>query len=428
MATSANQRINIITSHLLSTTEASPSLTQHTPIAKKFDKSPDDIVIVRSVRTAVGKAKRGSFKDTSPDNLLAPILKNLIETTKIDPKLIGDVVIGTVLPKGALGATEVRIACLLAGLPKEVPCTTVNRQCSSGLQALANVAGAIKAGYYDIGIAGGVESMSKNGMDFEGELNEAALAHDLAKNCYNTMGQTSENVAERYNISRKKQDEFAALSYARAVTAIKTGKFKEEIVPITVKITDQKTGESKEVVVDTDEGPRPTTFEQLSKLKPSFQENGTTTAGNASQLSDGAAAMIVTKRSVAQKLRLPIFATFRSFAAVGVAPEVMGIGPAYAIPACLERVGLTINDVDVFEINEAFASQCTFCVDHLKLDMNKVNPNGGAIALGHPLGMTGARMTATLLHELKRRKGRYGIVSMCIGSGMGAAGLFELEL
>jgi len=428
MTTSANQRINVITSHLLSTSEVNPSLTQHTPIAKKFDKSPDDIVIVRSVRTAVGKAKRGSFKDTSPDNLLAPILKNLIETTKIDPKLIGDVVIGTVLPKGALGATEVRIACLLAGLPKEVPCTTVNRQCSSGLQALANVAGAIKAGYYDIGIAGGVESMSKNGMDFEGELNEAALAHDLAKNCYNTMGQTSENVAERYNISRKKQDEFAALSYTRAVTAIKTGKFKEEIVPITVKITDQKTGESKEVVVDTDEGPRPTTFEQLSKLKPSFQENGTTTAGNASQLSDGAAAMIVTKRSVAQKLRLPIFATFRSFAAVGVAPEVMGIGPAYAIPACLERVGLTTNDVDVFEINEAFASQCTFCVDHLKLDMNKVNPNGGAIALGHPLGMTGARMTATLLHELKRRKGRYGIVSMCIGSGMGAAGLFELEL
>jgi acetyl-CoA acyltransferase 1 len=392
-------------------------------------KSPDDIVIVKAVRTAVGKAKRGSFKNTGPDNLLAPVLKHLVQTTpQIKPELYGDVVIGTVLPPGAQGATEVRVASLLAGLPDIVPCTTVNRQCSSGLQAIANVASAIKAGYYDIGIAGGVESMSSNSMDrWDGGINQEALQHPSAKGCYLNMGQTSENVAERYGVSRETQDQFAALSHKKAAEAIKAGKFRDEIVPVTVTVEDDK-GNSKTITVSQDEGVRAdTTAEKLGKLRPVFKEGGSTTAGNSSQVSDGAAACIVTKRSVAQKLGLPIFGVFRSFAAVGVEPAVMGIGPAVAIPAAVQKAGISLQDVDVYEINEAFASQAVYCVQKLGIPVEKVNPNGGAIALGHPLGCTGARQTATLLNELKRRNARFGVVSMCIGSGMGAAAVYERE-
>jgi len=381
------------------------------------------------VRTAVGKAKRGSFKNTGPDNLLAPVLKHLVQTTpQIKPELYGDVVIGTVLPPGAQGATEVRVASLLAGLPDIVPCTTVNRQCSSGLQAIANVASAIKAGYYDIGIAGGVESMSSNSMDrWDGGINQEALQHPSAKGCYLNMGQTSENVAERYGVSRETQDQFAALSHKKAAEAIKAGKFRDEIVPVTVTVEDDK-GNSKTITVSQDEGVRAdTTAEKLGKLRPVFKEGGSTTAGNSSQVSDGAAACIVTKRSVAQKLGLPIFGVFRSFAAVGVEPAVMGIGPAVAIPAAVQKAGISLQDVDVYEINEAFASQAVYCVQKLGIPVEKVNPNGGAIALGHPLGCTGARQTATLLNELKRRNARFGVVSMCIGSGMGAAAVYERE-
>jgi acetyl-CoA acyltransferase 1 len=392
-------------------------------------KSPDDIVIIKSVRTAVGKAKRGSFKNTGPDNLLAPVLKHLVQTTpQIKPELYGDVVIGTVLPPGAQGATEVRVAALLAGLPDIVPCTTVNRQCSSGLQAIANVASAIKAGYYDIGIAGGVESMSSNSMDrWDGGINQEALQHPSAKGCYLNMGQTSENVAERYGVSRETQDQFAALSHKKAAEAIKAGKFRDEIVPVTVTVEDDK-GNSKTITVSQDEGVRAdTTAEKLGKLRPVFKEGGTTTAGNSSQVSDGAAACIITKRSVAQKLGLPIFGVLRSFAAVGVEPAVMGIGPAVAIPAAVKMAGISLQDVDVYEINEAFASQAVYCVQKLGIPVEKVNPNGGAIALGHPLGCTGARQTATILNELKRRNARFGVVSMCIGSGMGAAAVYERE-
>lgn len=386
-------------------------------------------MIVKAVRTAVGKAKRGSFKNTGPDNLLAPVLKHLVQTTpQIKPELYGDVVIGTVLPPGAQGATEVRVASLLAGLPDIVPCTTVNRQCSSGLQAIANVASAIKAGYYDIGIAGGVESMSSNSMDrWDGGINQEALQHPSAKGCYLNMGQTSENVAERYGVSRETQDQFAALSHKKAAEAIKAGKFRDEIVPVTVTVEDDK-GNSKTITVSQDEGVRAdTTAEKLGKLRPVFKEGGSTTAGNSSQVSDGAAACIVTKRSVAQKLGLPIFGVFRSFAAVGVEPAVMGIGPAVAIPAAVQKAGISLQDVDVYEINEAFASQAVYCVQKLGIPVEKVNPNGGAIALGHPLGCTGARQTATLLNELKRRNARFGVVSMCIGSGMGAAAVYERE-
>lgn len=242
------------------------------------------------------------------------------------------------------------------------------------------------------------------------------------------MGITSENVAARYGVSRKEQDEFAVLSHQKAAAAIKAGKFKNEIVPITVKVKDEKTGQEKEVVVDTDDGVRgDTTFEGLSKLKPAFSKTGSTTAGNASQVTDGGAAILAMKRSTAQKLGLPIMGVFRTYAVAGCPPDVMGIGPAVAIPPALKAAGLSVNDIDVYELNEAFASQAIYCIKKLNLPMDRVNPNGGAIALGHPLGCTGARQVATLLNELERRKGKYGVVSMCIGSGMGAAAVIERE-
>jgi len=391
-------------------------------------KSPDDIVVVKAFRTAIGKAKRGSFANTCPDDLLSPVLKHIIEDTpQVKRQEIGDIVIGTVLPKGGQGATEVRIAGILAGYPVEVPVTTVNRQCSSGLQAIANVASAITAGYYDIGIAGGVESMSVNSMGWDGSVNPSALEHPVAKGCYMNMGQTSENVAEKYGVSREKQDKFSVQSHIKAAAAIKAGRFRDEIVPVTVKIED-KSGQVKNVTVSQDEGVRAdTTVESLGKLRAAFKEGGSTTAGNSSQVSDGAAAVLLMKRSTAEKRGLPILGVWRGFAVAGVDPSVMGIGPAFAIPEAVKKAGLKLSDIDLFEINEAFASQASYCVEQLKLPQEKVNVNGGAVALGHPLGATGARMTATLLHEMKRRNVRFGVVSMCIGSGMGAAGVYENE-
>jgi len=392
-------------------------------------KNMEDIVIVTAIRTPIGKAKRGSFKDSSPDELLAPLFAHLLKSfPQVKPEEIGDVVIGTVLPRGGQGATEIRVAALLGGIPVQVPCTVVNRQCSSGLQAIANVASSIKAGYYQIGIAGGVESMSANPMAWEGKLNQKALKDSLSLGCYMTMGQTSEEVASRFKISREKQDQFSVLSHQRAASAIKSGRFKSEIVPITVTVTDSKTNESKEVTVSEDEGVRgSTTLEDLGKLKGAFKKDGSTTAGNSSQLSDGASVVLVTTRKFAKERNLPVLGVLRSFAAVGVEPAIMGVGPAEAIPKALQLAGVKKEDVDLFEINEAFASQATYCVEKLGLDINKVNVNGGAIALGHPLGMTGSRVTATLLHELKKRNGKLGVVSMCIGSGMGAAAVYEVE-
>ncbi|EGG22454.1 acetyl-CoA C-acyltransferase [Cavenderia fasciculata] len=393
------------------------------PTSAKGAKSGDDIVIVAPFRTAVAKAKRGGFKDTSPDDILAPVIKHILKVTKIDPSLITDVVMGSVLPRSSQGATEIRVASLIGGLPKESACMTVNRQCSSGLQAIANVAAAVAAGHYEVGLAGGVESMTLNPMSWEGQFNEVAMNDPVASGCYNTMGQTSENVAERFNISRKEQDEFAVLSHKKAGAAQAAGKFKDEIVPVTVKTED-----GKEVVIDKDEGIRvQTTVADLAKLKPAFKEGGSTTAGNSSQLSDGAAACLVMKRSTAQRLGLQVALIFRSFVAVGVEPAIMGVGPAAAIPAAVKKAGLSLADIDVYEINEAFASQAYYSIKHLNIPMEKVNPNGGGIALGHPLGCTGARMTATLYNELKRRNARYGVVSMCIGTGMGAAAVFEKE-
>eukprot|EP01089_Gocevia_fonbrunei_P013357 TRINITY_DN3412_c0_g1_i5.p1 TRINITY_DN3412_c0_g1~~TRINITY_DN3412_c0_g1_i5.p1 ORF type:complete len:432 (-),score=132.86 TRINITY_DN3412_c0_g1_i5:76-1371(-) len=428
-ANRAAKRVNVLSHHLNSGSDRTLVIRDTaSSLGTAGKKAPDDIVIVKSLRTAIGKARRGSFKDSSPDQLLAPLLKHILVTTpQVKPEEIGDFIVGTVLPRGGQGATEVRVASLLGGLPESVPCSTVNRQCSSGLQAIANAASAIRAGYYDVAIAGGVESMSLNPMAWDGKMNEDALQHERAMGCYMPMGQTSENVAQRFKISRDTQDKFAVLSNERAVAAIKAGRFKDEIVPITVKIEDPKTNEVKEVTVSTDEGPRASTLADLTKLRPAFSSEGTTTAGNASQLSDGAALALVTSRAFAEKRGLPILGVLRSFTAVGVEPSIMGIGPAVAIPAAVKQAGLALKDIDLFEINEAFASQATYCVDQLGISIDKVNVNGGAIALGHPLGCTGARLTATLLHELTKRKARYGVVSMCIGSGMGAAAVYEVE-
>jgi len=393
--------------------------------ASNLPKSDDDVVIVSALRTPIGKAKRGSFKDTHPTDLLAAVLKATIDRTKIDPKLVEDINVGTVLPPGG-GATQARMAMFLAGFPETTAISTVNRQCSSGLQALANIAASIKLGVIDIGIAAGVESMSQHDMAASvGDINQKIFENPNAQNCLMGMGETSENIAEKYGISREVQDKMAFESQQKASVAQKEGRFKSEIIPVTTIV---KTPEGdKTVTVTQDEGIRATTLEALQKLKPAFKENGTTTAGNSSQVSDGAAAVLVMRRKVAKNLGVPILGTFRSYAVAGVPPEIMGIGPAFAIPLALKKAGLKVEDIDVFEINEAFASQATYCINKLNIPMNKVNPNGGAIALGHPLGCTGARQTATLLSELKRTNKRFGVISMCIGTGMGAAAVIERE-
>jgi acetyl-CoA acyltransferase 1 len=316
----------------------------------------------------------------------------------------------------------------LAGFPDKVPVATLNRQCSSGLQAFATVAGQIKAGIIDIGIAAGVESMSNHDMmQAVGTLNDKVFAHDKAKNCLISMGQTSENVVEKYNISRDEQDKFALRSQQKAYKAQQAGNFKDEIVPVTTKVVAED-GSSKTITISEDEGIRgDTTLASLNKLRPAFKQGGSTTAGNSSQVSDGAAAVLLCSRRKAKELGLKPLLRFRSFAVVGVPPEIMGVGPAYAIPEAVKKAGVQLSDIDVFEINEAFASQAGWTIKKLGIPEEKVNPNGGAIALGHPLGCTGARQIATLLSHMKRNKLRFGSTSMCIGTGMGAASVFENE-
>uniref|UniRef100_A0A453Q2Q7 acetyl-CoA C-acyltransferase n=2 Tax=Aegilops tauschii subsp. strangulata TaxID=200361 RepID=A0A453Q2Q7_AEGTS len=352
----------------------------------------------------------------------------VLDKTGINPAEIGDVVVGTVLGPGSQRAIECRTASLLAGIPETVPVRTVNRQCSSGLQAVADVAAAIKAGFYEIGIGAGLESMSVNSVGWEGQVNPRVIELQKAQDCLLPMGITSENVAQRYGVTREEQDKAAVESHARAAAATASGKFKDEIIPVHTKLIDPKTGEEKKVVISVDDGIRPgTTLSGLAKLKTVFKKDGTTTAGNSSQVSDGAGAVLLMKRSVAVSKGLPVLGVFRSFAAVGVDPAVMGVGPAVAIPAAVKSAGLEIDDIDLFELNEAFASQFVYCCNKLGLDRSKVNVNGGAIAMGHPLGATGARCISTLLNEMKRRGRdcRFGVVTMCIGSGMGAAAVFE---
>ncbi|KAG1380426.1 hypothetical protein G6F61_004070 [Rhizopus arrhizus] len=412
-------RLQQVTSHLV------PSSN----VANKIGvKSPEDVVIVAALRTAITRARKGGFKDTLPEEMLAGVFKGLIEQTKIDPAIVNDIAVGNVLPPGG-GATNARMAALYAGFPETSSVNTLNRQCSSGLQAVVQIATAIQAGLIEVGIGAGVESMTKN----YGAASLAPTSEKIADNCPSAadcllpMGITSENVAAEFKVTRAKQDEFAAASHRKAVEAQKNGLFAAEIVPLEAVVYD-KDGNEKKVIVDRDDGVRPgTTPESLAKLKPVFDENGSTTAGNASQVSDGAAAVLLMKRKTAQKYGLPIIGKYITSAVVGVPPKIMGVGPAYAIPVAVERAGLKIEDVDVYEINEAFASQSVYSVEKLGIPFEKVNPKGGAIAFGHPLGCTGARQIATLLPELKRQNKKVGVTSMCIGTGMGMAAVFESE-
>jgi len=393
-----------------------------------FAERDDDIVVVSAKRTPLCKARRGHFKDTLPDDLLSAAFSAVIKESGVPPAAIGDICVGNVLQPGS-AANIGRIAQFFSGIPETVPLSAVNRQCSSGLQACANIAASIKAGYCDIGLAAGVESMTVNSMSKPPEgfvVNPRIGECEKAMDCILPMGMTSENVAERFGVSRQKQDQMAVDSHAKAAAAQKSGWFDAEITPVHTHILDTD-GEEKPITVTQDDGIREgTTLEKLGKLRTVFKDDGTTTAGNSSQLTDGAAAVLLASRSAARRYGLPVLGVMRSFAVVGVPPDVMGIGPAHAIPEALARAGLKIEDIDIYEINEAFGSQAVYCVEKLGIPMEKVNPKGGALALGHPLGCTGARQVGTLLHELKRRGQRgYGVVSMCIGTGMGAAAVFE---
>jgi acetyl-CoA acyltransferase len=383
-----------------------------------------DIAIVSIARTPVGKAIKGTFRDTRPDTLAGIALKEAIQRAKgVNPGDVGDVVLGCAFPEGEQGMNVARIASFVADIPYQVPAMTINRFCSSGLQSIAVAAGRIALGGIDIAIAGGVESMSMVPMGgVKPSANPELL--DRYPESYASMGITAENVAKKYDITRHAQDEFAYHSHMKAIAAQKAGKFKDEIVPVTTKVYTEKG--PQEVTMREDEGPRAdTTLEGLGKLKPSFDTKGTVTPGNASQINDGAAAAVLMSLDKAEELGLKPMAIFRHFSVVGVPPELMGIGPVPAIRKLVEVSGLKLSDIDVFELNEAFAAQSVYCLRELDLNPQKVNPNGGAIALGHPLGATGAILTAKLLYEMERENYRYGVVSMCIGGGMGAAGLFE---
>ncbi len=390
-----------------------------------------EAVIVSVARTAVGKAKKGSLAQTRADDLGKAVLEAVMDRTPgLRKEDVEDIIIGCAMPEGEQGLNFARIMSLYSGFPSEVPALTINRFCSSGLQSVAFAAERILLGHADAIIAGGVESMSRVPMTGFKVSPNPRIVEEMPQ-VYIGMGHTAENVAARFGVSREDQDAFAARSHAKASKAIAEGRFKDEIVPVAVErksVDDKGKLRTERLTFDTDEGVRPdTNVEALGKLKPSFKLGGTVTAGNASQMSDGAAAAVVMSRERADALGLKPLAAFRSFALAGVDPEIMGVGPVKAIPKALKMAGISLDDVKLFEINEAFASQCVHIIRELGIDEEKVNVNGGAIALGHPLGCTGTKLTATLLHELRRRGGGYGVVSMCIGGGMGAAGVFEVH-
>jgi acetyl-CoA acyltransferase len=388
-----------------------------------------EAVVVSAVRTAVGKAPRGILKDTRPDDVAAIVIKEAVSRVRgLKMEEVDDVVLGCAFPESDQGLNLARVVAMRAGFPHTVPGQTVNRFCSSGLQAIATAAYGIMVGAEEVVVAGGVEFMSQVPiMGLTPSPNPYLVEHN--PQVYTSMGLTAENVAEKFGISREEQDRFALLSHQKAAKAIKEGKFKEELIPILAKVREVKedgTVVVKEVVFDTDEGVRyDASLEGMAALKPVFKAKGTVTAGNASQTSDGAAALVLMSREKAEKMGVKPMAAFRSFAVAGVPPEVMGIGPAFAVPKALKQAGLTIKDIGLVELNEAFASQALYVIRHLGLNLDIVNVNGGAIAVGHPLGCTGAKLTTSLLYEMKRRNVRYGLVTMCIGGGMGAAGIFE---
>ncbi|GKZ24511.1 hypothetical protein AbraIFM66951_006093 [Aspergillus brasiliensis] len=393
-----------------------------------LSKNPDDIVITLAVRTPLTKARKGGLKDTSLDDLLISLLTSIREKSNLDPNLVEDVCVGNVLCPG--GAYVARSAVLAAGFPVTAAASVANRFCSSGLLAIQNIANQIMAGSIDVGVAVGAESMSTNADGGSPEMSSKIMNHPIASQNVQPMGQTSENVASQFNITREMHDRFAANSYQKAEHAQKAGWFDDEIVPVKTIFKDPKTGETKEIVVDRDDGIRyGTTAESLGKIRSAFPQwkPSATTGGNASQITDGAAGLILMKRSRAQELGQPIVAKFCGATVAGLEPRIMGIGPSIAIPKILSKFGLSKEDIDIFEINEAFASMGTYCVQKLGLDEAKVNPRGGAIAFGHPLGCTGARQVVTALSELRRQDRRIAVTSMCVGTGMGMAGIFVSE-
>ena len=409
----------------------------HRGLKSVLSKSPHDIVILSSLRTPLTRAKKGGLKDAYPEELLYHVLRaTLAANPSLDPSLIRDVAVGSVLQELG-GAKAGKMAANHSGLSDMTAFHTINRQCSSGLAAITGIAHAIAVGSIDIGIGGGMESMTRNYATraiptvLWPELKDSPVKD--ARDCIMPMGLTSENVAARYNVSRVDQDAFAANSHKKAAQARKDGLFDKEIIPVTTRWRDLEDPENvpeKEITVTEDDGIRPnTTVESLAKLKPAFKENGTSTAGNSSQVTDGAAATLLMRRSTATELGLSnsIIGKWAGSQVVGCKPDEMGVGPAVAIPKLLDYTGVSKDEVQIWEINEAFASQALYCVRKLEIDVDKVNLKGGAIALGHPLGATGARQLATMLPEMDRRGLEVGVVSMCVGTGMGFAGMFIRE-
>jgi len=388
-----------------------------------------EAVIVDSLRTAVGKAPRGALRHTRPDDMAAAVIAALLQRTpQLAPAEIEDLILGCAFPEGEQGHNMARIVVFRAGLPNTVPAMTVNRFCSSGLQAIALAAERIMLGGAEIILAGGAESMSLVPMPGARQMPNPYLA-ECYPDVYLGMGLTAENVARKYGVGREDADRFAHSSHQKALSAIRDGRFRDEIVPLEITTTVAENGagpRTSRITFAQDEGPRAdTTLEALAKLQPIFHAHGTVTAGNSSQTSDGAAVAIVMSANKARALGLKPMARFVAFATAGVPPELMGIGPVVAIPKALRLAGLKLADIDLFELNEAFAAQALAAIREAGLDPAKVNVNGGGVALGHPLGCTGGKLTATLLHEMKRRGARYGMVTMCVGGGQGAAGIFE---
>ena len=387
-----------------------------------------EVVIASSVRTPVGRAYKGGLRATRPDEMAATAIKGaLARVPQLDPKEIEDVIFGCAMPEAEQGMNVARIASLRAGLPVECSAMTINRFCSSGLQSIAMAADRIMSGGSDVILAGGVESMTMIPMGGN-KVSANPWLIDNYPDAYLSMGLTAERLAQRHGISREQADEFSLASHKKAMAAIAAGKFNDEIVPVPVSFTTPNGSKPKRVEIEfkMDDGPRAdTSMEALAGLKPAFHVKGTVTAGNSSQMSDGAAATIVMSAERAQALGIKPLARFVAFATAGYKPEEMGIGPVYAIPKALKLAGLNLDQIDVIELNEAFAAQSLSVIKVGGLNPDKVNPNGGAIALGHPLGCTGAKLTASVIRELKRRNGKYGLVTMCVGGGMGAAGIIE---
>ncbi|KAJ9666899.1 hypothetical protein H2201_003033 [Coniosporium apollinis] len=414
----ATERLKSVLSHITPSTSGLDAITT---------KNPDDVVITLAIRTPLCKAKKGGLKDTPLDGMVYKLLCEVIRKSRIDPQMVEDICLGNVSDSKA--AYYVRAAALGAGFPNTTAAFSCNRFCSSGLVAVQNIANQISTGSIEIGLAVGAEHMTTGGDRLERPFYPEILQSQEACDCMQPMGQTSENVGKDFEITREMQDRYAAESYRRAEVAQKAGWFDDEIVPITVKTKDPKTGEEKTVTLTADEGPRwGTTYESLSKIRPAFMPHGDrSTGGNSSQVTDGAAAVLLMKRSRAEEMGQPILAKYVGATVAGLAPRIMGIGPSIAIPKLLTKFNISLDDCDVVELNEAFASMAVYCLRELKIDHSKMNIRGGAIALGHPLGCTGARQIVTGLSECRRQKKKILLTSMCIGTGMGMAGLFVNE-